>query len=533
MGAGGAVKALLMHADRNFDWERELPAQAEELTQDLGMQVIFWAMAAGDDFLLQVAQRAVFGSLSDPDAILYRQHALSDCLEHPEVVSAIYNLTVETLAERRKIWGWFQGSPELNLHYAVQVMELLERMLRRLLQEAVENDGSFRSTAFKRFFAMLREELDEAYFAEINRHLGRLQFKRGALISAGLGKGNGGVDIALRRPLTDKQRWSEFVLGPRDERLSFDVHPRDDAGHQALENLRARGINLVANALQKSVEHVLDFFIQLRSELGFYLGCLNLRKALDARGCATSLPKSVAASELSLSAHGLYDAAFALTVEGGVISNDLSAGDKQLVVITGANQGGKSTFLRSLGLAQLLMQAGMFVPAIDFSGNVVTGVFTHFKREEDSTMTRGKLDEELSRMSRTVDLIAPGALLLCNESFASTNEREGSDIGEQVIGSLNEAGVKVVIVTHLIDLAQRLRRLPSDKALFLRAERLTNGTRTFKIREGEALPTSFGQDLYDDIFRRGYPPEPTSESRVTGSGSRDDPSFSRPPRGPA
>ena len=133
----------------------------------------------------------------------------------------------------------------------------------------------------------------------------------------------------------------------------------------------------------------------------------------------------------------------------------MAADGKRLVMITGANQGGKSTFLRSLGLAQLMMQAGMFVAAESFTASVSTGIFTHFKREEDATMERGKLDEELGRMSEIAGQIRPGCLLLCNESFASTNEREGSEIARQVIRALTEAGIRVVFVTHLYDLAQR------------------------------------------------------------------------------
>jgi DNA mismatch repair ATPase MutS len=57
--------------------------------------------------------------------------------------------------------------------------------------------------------------------------------------------------------------------------------------------------------------------------------------------------------------------------------------------------------------------------------------FTHYKREEDATMTSGKFDEELSRMSEIADEIRPRSLLLCNESFASTNEREGAEIRDR------------------------------------------------------------------------------------------------------
>lgn len=221
------MKTLLLHRDRNFDWQRELPAQAENLIQDLGLQVLFKAMSGGDEFLLQVVQRGVLWSLTEPEAIVYRQHALGDCLEHPEIVSAIYDLTVETLIEKKKIFGWFNQTPEQNLRSAVQVMELLVRMLKRLRQIALESGTLFHSPAFKRFFAMLLEELDDEYFTAINEHLRRLQFRRGVLISAGLSKGNSAVDIVLRRPLSEKQRWSELIFGPRDGRLWFDVHPRD------------------------------------------------------------------------------------------------------------------------------------------------------------------------------------------------------------------------------------------------------------------------------------------------------------------
>ena len=65
-------------------------------------------------------------------------------------------------------------------------------------------------------------------------------------------------------------------------------------------------------------------------------------------------------------------------------------------MITGANQGGKSTFLRSVGLAQLMMQCGMFVAAESLRASVGQRLFTHYKREEDAAMESGKLDEELA-----------------------------------------------------------------------------------------------------------------------------------------
>jgi len=71
-------------------------------------------------------------------------------------------------------------------------------------------------------------------------------------------------------------------------------------------------------------------------------------------------------------------------------------------------------------------------------------------------MRSGKLDEELRRLSELADVLAPGALVLFNESFASTNEREGSEIARQVVSALLERRIKVAFVTHLHDLARTM-----------------------------------------------------------------------------
>jgi DNA mismatch repair ATPase MutS len=191
-----------------------------------------------------------------------------------------------------------------------------------------------------------------------------------------------------------------------------------------------------------------------------------------------------------------------------IVGNDLDAHGKDLIVITGANTGGKSTFLRSLGLAQLMMQAGMFVPADRFSAEVCSGVFTHFRREEDVTMKSGKLDEELGRISDIVDRLTPTAMVLFNESFAATNEREGSEIACQITNALVERGIKLAFVTHLYEFAHDLCERRMKNAIFLRAERHTNGTRTFRMVEGEPLQTSYGKDLCDSIFASRRPSEP-------------------------
>jgi DNA mismatch repair ATPase MutS len=494
------MKVFLMYPERDFEPEQELPSNAAELMQDLELSTLFEAMALGDKFLFKVAQQAVLSSLDAPGAIRYRQEILEDCLRHPDVVRQIYNIPIQSMENKQRRWmGVFTRYPSGILSGAREMLEMFADLLRNLKQIADEHAEQFESSGFQRFFAMIQQELNEDYFAVVTQHLKDLKFRSGVLLSAQLGKANEGANYILRKT-NYNQNWIERVFGRKSPVYSYTLHPRDDAGAQALGELRDRGVNLVANAVAQSADHINSFFNALRLELAFYIGCLNLSEQLAQLGEPIGFPQPVPASERRLSFTGLYDVTLALTMKRKVISNDVNADNKDIFIITGANQGGKSTFLRSIGLAQLMMQCGMFVPAQSFCANICEGLFTHYKREEDATMESGKFDEELSRMSAIVDNITPNSTVLFSESFAATNEREGSEIARQIICALLEKRIKVFYVTHLYELANSFYDRQMENAIFLRAERKADGERTFKLIEGKPLQTSYGRDVYNEVF---------------------------------
>lgn len=497
------MKPLLTHPDHDLNVEAELPANADELKQDLELETVFDAMARGDVFLREIGTRCLLLGLADPEAIRYRQAALRDCLAQPDVVRELYALAVDALDFRKRtVMFWAGDSPDGRLHKSLNRLEVFADALKRLRAVSDDKRSEFRSEAFSRLFATLTREVDDEYLKLVDEHLTRLKFPTGVLMSADLGPGSRGTNYVLRK--TRERSLIERLTTRREPSHSFVIPARDEHGLHALSALRDRGINLVATALAESTDHLLNFFRALRAELAFYVACLNLHEALVERGQEVCFPEPLGLEACEFSAHELYDVALAFHLGSKVVGNDVAATGKELVVITGANQGGKSTFLRSVGLAQLMLQAGMFVGARELTASVHAGVFTHYKREEDATMESGKLDEELARMSVIADLIAPNCLLLCNESFASTNEREGSEIARQVVSAFLECGVKVFFVTHLYDLAESFHALAAENALFLRAQRGKDGQRTFRLEEGAPLPTSFGEDSFKRIF--GRPP---------------------------
>lgn len=123
-------------------------------------------------------------------------------------------------------------------------------------------------------------------------------------------------------------------------------------------------------------------------------------------------------------------------------------------------------------------------------------------------MRSGKFDEELARMDGIADRIHSRAMMLFNESFAATNEREGSEIARQIVLALCDREVMVFFVSHMYEFARAFLDDREVKTLFLRADRDEEGARSFRLSEEKPLPTSFGSDLYERIFRPGAAPAP-------------------------
>lgn len=498
------MKARLMYRDRDFEVDRDLIPGAQDLAQDLELATLVAAMAGNDPVIAQVTPVALLCGDTEKDVILYRQEVISDCLRHPEVATDLYQIATEALEGERAIYrGLFSRSPSSRLSRSVQVLGLMVGMLRRVREVAESRADSVRSEGLANLFKMLRSELSDEYLAEIEGHLRQLKFRQGVLMSAKLGVGASGVDYVLRQPNPRKSGLLGRLTTRTPPHRTVTVADRDEAGARALGELRERGIEAVATAVGQSADHVEGFFSHLKTELAFYVGCINLQRRLEANGQRTCLPEPLPADDRPVfSASGLYDVCLSLQLGAPAVSNDVAADGKSLLMITGANRGGKSTMLRSIGLAQVMMQCGMPVAADSLRANVCRGVFSHYKREEDAKLQSGKFDEELRRMTGIIDHLEPSSLVLFNESFSSTNEREGSEIALQVLQALLEKRVKAVFVTHFYELAHRIYIQGRDDALFLRAERLEDGRRTFRLIEAGPLETSYGADLYDRIFGR-------------------------------
>jgi DNA mismatch repair ATPase MutS len=398
-------------------------------------------------------------------------------------------------AQRKAASAVYFNTPETLLNKSIMTLTSSVHLLRELRALAGRYRPRVSSGGFQQFFAMLDEQFDDAYLESVTNRIGQLSLDGTLLVSARLGVGNQSEDFAMRQPHRQARGLFRRDTTPK---ATYKLSYGDEAASRALSSLRDQALAGLAVAADRSARQVLAFFTALRTETAFYLGSLNLRQALTERGAPTCLPSVLDPASPVLSARGLYDPGLQLRLGQPVAANDLDADGKSLIMVTGANRGGKSTFLRSVGLAQLMAAAGTFVAATAFTTSARSGVFTHFTTDEDDSLSSGKFDEELRRMSQIADAIGPHGLLLCNESFQSTNEREGSDIARRIIDAMTTAGVTVVVVTHLHELAQscydQRDRFPG---LFLRANR----DRSFRLHEAAPEATGHGTDLWNRMHQ--------------------------------
>lgn len=135
----------------------------------------------------------------------------------------------------------------------------------------------------------------------------------------------------------------------------------------------------------------------------------------------------------------------------------------------------------------------MFLPARSFTAGLCSSGLTYYKREEHASMRSGKLDEELRRMSEIIDHFDDDALMLFNESFAATNEREGTEIARQIVGTLLDQVARMFFVTHMFEFSKGLAEDARPDLAFLRAERREDGSRSFGLIEASHCARALGR----------------------------------------
>jgi hypothetical protein len=215
----------------------------------------------------------------------------------------------------------------------------------------------------------------------------------------------------------------------------------------ALKHRCAREFQALHEAAELADAVPEPFIARFVREMRWYFRFLDFMKRMRARGCPFAYP--TISTDGSIRLDGAYDLALALREEG-VIPNDLSlTAEERGVIITGANQAGKTTFLRSVGQIAVLTALGLPVPCVRANLPLYQSIFSHFSEAEDSSTDHGKLKEELLRLKPALLSVDRDSLVLLNELFSSTTAQDAMDMADHTLSMFVDAGARVLCVTHI------------------------------------------------------------------------------------
>ena len=197
-------------------------------------------------------------------------------------------------------------------------------------------------------------------------------------------------------------------------------------------------------------------------EVQFYCAYREHVARMRSAGCEFCYPEVTDRSK-EVRAEAMVDLALAGTLvtasrqgagRSPLITNDLYLeGSERILVVTGANQGGKTTFARAFGQLHYLAALGCPVPARAARLSLFDELLTHFEREESAESLVGKLEDELLRMRRILQMATPRSILIMNETFGSTPLEDARLLGKAVLREIIAKGMLCVCVTFIEELA--------------------------------------------------------------------------------
>lgn len=247
---------------------------------------------------------------------------------------------------------------------------------------------------------------------------------------------------------------------PREYKFTFPTQLDMDHVEAAILELVARLHPDLFGAIERFAADHLDYLDpkvgRFDREIQFYVAYLERIAPIKGAGLSFCYPE-VENGPRHLFASDAFDLALAIKLcskHTPVVTNDVDlSGRERIIVVTGPNQGGKTTFARMVGQLHHLASLGCPVPGTALRVSSFDRLFTHFEREEDIETQRSKLEDDLVRIHAIVEGATDRSVVIMNESLASTTVSDALELGRQVLGMLIERGVVGVFVTFLDELA--------------------------------------------------------------------------------
>jgi len=404
--------------------------------------------------------------LNDLDAIMYRQEVVRD-LEDTDLMRSVKSFSEQMRAMRSRL----RHSDEASKLTYRRSMERLFLAAVQVYCEAIEGLSrdlgalGLRARGLRALRAYLGNYVASAAFQGLATEARNLELELSSIEYCLLLK-DGSVTV---RRYNDEYDYSATV------EESFEKFRCDSANRYRVDVRIGEAMNHIEAQIQDGVAHLFPvtfhslevFYVthaeyldetiaRFDREIQFYIAYLGYVSGLRNAGLSFCQPQ-ISQTSKEIKGRNCFDLALAyklVSEKAAVIPNDFFlAGQERVFVVSGPNQGGKTTFARMIGQLHYLASLGCPVPGSEARLFLFDGLFTHFERQEDITSLRGKLQDDLVRIHQVLSEATPNSLIIMNEMFSSTSLKDAVYLSKKVMAKISALDLICVWVTFLDELA--------------------------------------------------------------------------------
>lgn len=476
--------------------------------------------------------------ITDPAVIRYRQAILHDLWHNPPLLARLEELAphIHSLdAYRRAIdrprtalqqVTWRLGELETLVTCVVGLSDIFAQIGSQLQSEGIralmgrvaklQSDPTFQNMqhALPDLLQQVRTKASVTIGVNLDERLRPVaatllsvneeKFTSAKFLDKLLGRGRAGIGPLHEVPALEQETGTS---------LEREFSPLMIPLFRDLADILERVSQPMAKALAQYVSVNSGFLAGLSRDVTFYLAAVRLMKKLDTAGLPLCQPDIVPTAErlchiedsynLNLA---LYQLKMDLPVQH-IVLNDVLLGDDhgRVAILTGPNQGGKTTYTQMVGLCQIMAQVGLWVPAKAAVVSPVDGIYTHYPVEEQLERATGRFGDEAERLSGLFNHASRHSLILLNESLSSTSPGESLYLAQDIVRIMRHMGTRAIFGTHLHQLAAEVDQLNDDTA---------GDSRIFSLIASPITPT----EANDDDIHRSYkiaPGPPAGRSYAT------------------